>query len=139
MTRFNYARMEFTDYDFIRLFIAMIKIKNENSIDRDELRYQLIQFYNVEEYKVLFQDITVRKQIEGDYVDIYRALQEATFYGLINQHDSQPIGNKRIILIDDKYSKNIIEEYDVNYSFRMDSLTDQYIKNKKCKIKEITK
>ena len=141
-TRLICKRPEFSDYDFIRLFFAFINKKGQLSFDRNMLRYQLYEYYHMEEYRQLFQDIAVKQQIEGNFLDIEEALQNAVLYGLINSFNSQPSGNKRLIFIDKEQCEEILHSYSDDYVNKMDCLTDLYLEDlllNKEKIKNISK
>ena len=110
--------------------------------DRNMLRYQLYEYYHMEEYRQLFQDIAVKQQIEGNFLDIEEALQNAVLYGLINSFNSQPSGNKRLIFIDKEQCEEILHSYSDDYVNKMDCLTDLYLEDlllNKEKIKNISK
>ena len=128
-TRLICKRPEFSDYDFIRLFFALIYKKGQFSFDRNMLKYQLYGYYHMEEYRQLFQDIAVKQQIEGNFLDIEDALQNAVLYGLINSFDSQPVDNKRLIFIDKEYCEEILHSYSDDYVNKMDCLTDLYLED----------
>lgn len=141
-TKLICKRPEFSDYDFIRLFFAFIYKKGQLSFDRNMLRYQLYEYYHMEEYRQLFQDIAVKQQIEGNFLDIEEALQNAVLYRLINSFDSQPSSNKRLIFLDKDYCEEILHAYSDNYVNKMDCLTDLYLEDlllNKEKIKNISK
>jgi len=128
--RLTTSRVSFSDYDFIRLFFAYVKLNGITLIDKDSLRYDLYQFYNVEEYRDLFQDIAVKKPIEGNYLDIEEALQSASLYGVLSNHNTNPWNSKRLILLNEEEAYSIIDGYDNNYTEKMESLTGKFIENK---------
>lgn len=134
--RLTTSRVSFSDYDFIRLFFAYVKLNGIALLDTDSLRYDLYEFYNVEEYRELFQDIAVKKPIEGNYLDIEEALQSASLYGLLSDYNTNPWNSKRLILLNEEESYSIIDGYDNNYTEKMESLTGKFIENKFAKSTE---
>ena len=128
--RLRTVRPSFSEYDFIRLFFAIVRINGQTFIDRDSLRYDLYEFYNNEEYKELFQDIAIKQQIEGNYLDIEEALQNAVLYGVLSAHDSNPYSSTRLILMDSENCSSIINGYDKNYVQKMNDLTINFLENK---------
>ena len=130
MMRLNTSRVPFSDYDFIRLFLAYVKIDGNVFINRDNLRYDLYEYYKKEEYKVLFQDIVVKQQIEENFLDIEEALQNAVLYGLLDPHDCNLNSPKRIILLNEDECYSIITKYDEIYTEKMEKLTGEFLDNK---------
>lgn len=122
----------FSDIDFIRLFCACMYVNGRVIFDKDSLRYDLYSFKYDDKYAVLFQDISVKQEIEGSYLDIENVLHEADFRGFIAL--SNNINNhKSIIFMDEDYVKVIINKYDSNYAMLMDDLVKKYLSNDKSK------
>ena len=120
------GKVDFTDYDFIRLFFATLIAHNVNSFDRYKLCYDLYPFKNMEEYKDLFQDIAVKHQIEGDFLLLESAIQNATAFGLISN-----CSDVRLIFFNPEESLSIINKYGNDYSSKMDSMVGEYLLSKK--------
>lgn len=131
--RLKVSRVEFNDYDFIRLFLAYLKLNGSVFIDKDNLRYELYELYQNPEYKDLFQDFAVKQQIEGNFLDIEEALQNAVLYGLLSSHDCNPNNSKRIIFIDENESISIIDSYNGIYKEKMERLVDEFLDKKSIK------
>lgn len=129
MSRLKVSRVSFSDYDFIKLFLAYVRTNNEVFFDRECLRYDLYS-YILGGYEILFQDIAVKEQIEGNYLEIQEALQNAAFYGLITAHDCGPNDARRLILLNEEESDAIIEKYDENYCMKMEELVKNYLKHR---------
>lgn len=126
--RLKVSRVSFSDYDFIRLFIAYLRKKGEIYLDRESLSYDLYSYR--EDYEILFQDVAVKKQIEGNYLEIQEALQQASLYGLITMHYCSPNDEKRLISIDEGQCDTIIKQYDENICSKMEELIKEYLKDK---------
>lgn len=115
-------RKEFSEYDFIRLFLSILLKKGTIKFDSVNLSYRLIDFYRTEEYHNLF-DMPVIEQIEGDYLDMSSCLANAYLGGLI----SLPVQgtNTRLILIPN--ADEIINSYKEEYKTKMDKLVNDYL------------
>ena len=89
-------KKEFTEYDFIRLFLATLSKKGIYKIDTVKLSYRLVNFYKISEFKDILV-MPVKRQIEGDFVDMSECINNAHLCGLV----SNPIqgSNERLIWI----------------------------------------
>lgn len=125
--RLKVSRVEFNDYDFIRLFLAYLKLNGSVFIDKDNLRYELYELYQNPEYKDLFQDFAVKQQIEGNFLDIEEALQNAVLYGLLSSHDCNHNNSRRIIFIDENESISIEDSYNEIYREKMERLVGEFL------------
>ena len=74
----------------------------------------------------------VKKQIEGDFVDISSCIQQAILGGILSSHTIQNTDERLIILSDDD-KKEIINSYDEQYISKMKSMVSEYIVNKSLK------
>lgn len=119
----------FSDYDFIRLFFAYLRKSRELFFDRVSLPYELYPFI-LGDYKELFQNITVTQQTEGNYLEIQSALQTAILYCLVTVQDCGPNDTRRLILMSEEESQSIINKYDKNVCLKMESLVQEYLKNR---------
>ena len=115
-------KKEFTEYDFIRLFLSLLTKQGITKIDSVKLGYQLIGFYKIEELEDILV-MSIKKQIEGDYVDMSSCINQANFTGLI----SNPIqsSNERIITISN--ADDIISSYGKEIVLKMNTLVNTYI------------
>lgn len=123
------SRVPFNEYDFIRLFLAYLRINGCIFINKDRLRYDLYNMYQNKEYKELFQDIAVKQQIEGNFLDIEEALHSAELYGLLSFHDTNSSCSRRMILINEDESFSIIDSYEDIYKSMMDELVGEFFNN----------
>lgn len=119
--------VQFNDYDFMRLFLAYLRVNESAFIDRDNLGYDLYELYQNSEYKDLFQDFAVKQQIEGNFLDIEEALQNAVLYGLLSSHDCNPNNSRRIISITENESISIIDSYNEIYKEKMERLVGEFL------------
>lgn len=111
---------QFNEKDFIILLLDTILKKGISKINVVELRLLLADYYYNEEYSILFEDISIKKQIEGDIVEIDEGLQFAKFIGIL----SNPIqgSNERVI-----FSNSIAElkDYPEEYKIKMNDLVSK--------------
>lgn len=116
-------KKEFNEYDFIRLFLSLLAKYGITKIDSVKLGYQLINFYKIEGLEDILV-MPIKKQIEGDYVDMSSCIYQANFTGLI----SNPIqsSNERIITISN--TNDIISSYEKEVVLKMNTLVNAYIK-----------
>ena len=59
---------QFSEYDFMRLFLAYLAFNGITKIGANELKFQLVKYYKDERYKILFEEISLKQQIEGDFL-----------------------------------------------------------------------
>ena len=123
--RNNIKREKINDNNFLRVFCSLLKIKNIRKFDISKLGYDLIDFYNDDKYKDLFE-MPVKNQIEGDFVDLSACLQQAMLTGLITSKSIQNT-NDRLILLTKEEAQDIIKSYDYAYISKMNDLVDKYI------------
>jgi hypothetical protein len=125
----NTTFKNFTDYDFIRLFISYIKLNKESFMDKDNLKYDLYQYSINIGYKDLFEEIPIKILALENYLDIKQAINLAIAFGFIsNTEDSK-------ILLTQKEAKKIIAGYDKVYKKQMSDLVIDYIEYKHRNIK----
>lgn len=55
---------KFNEYDFMRLFLAYLVFNGITKIYANELKFQLVKYYKDERYKILFEEISLKQQIE---------------------------------------------------------------------------
>lgn len=115
-------KKDFSEYDFIRLFLSTLLKKGVIKFDSANLGYRLIDFYRNDEYHNLFV-MPVVEQIEGDYLDMSSCLSVAYLEKLI----SEPVEGiyDRLIIISD--TDKIINEYSHEYKNKMDKLVEDYL------------
>lgn len=123
------SRVSFSDYDFIRLFLAYLRKNGEIFFDRECLPYDLYPFI-LGGYEVLFQDIAIKEQIEGNYLEIQEALQKASLGGIMSAHDCGPNDSRRLVFITEEESNFIIGNYDENICSKMEELVKLYLKDR---------
>jgi cobalamin biosynthesis Co2+ chelatase CbiK len=121
--RVKNGKIKFTDYDFMRLFLSYLVVKGINKIDTIKLSYELSEFYKSGEYKELFEGFSLKKQIEGDFVELEYSVNEAQLCGLL----SMPIQgtNSRRILIEEP--SKIYNYYSDEYKNKIYQLVSSYI------------
>lgn len=115
-------KKEFTEYDFIRLFLATLSKKGIYKIDTVKLSYHLVNFYKIDDFKDILV-MPVKKQIEGDYVDLSECINNAHLYGLI----SNPIQNSNERLIWVSSFEGIVSAYDEETISKMNALAEIYV------------
>lgn len=128
-SRLKVSQFSFSDYDFIRLFLAYLRKNGEIFFDRESLAYDLYPFI-LGGYEVLFQDIAIKEQIEGNYLEIQEALQKASLGGIMSAYDCGPNDARRLVFITEEESNSIIENYDENICSKMEELVQSYLKDR---------
>lgn len=129
--RLSTPKVEFSDYSFIRLFLSFLIKNNTIKFDIATLGYDLIEFYDNENFKDLF-DMPIKHQIEGNFVDLSNCLQEAMLGGIISAISIQNT-NDRLILLNKEEADDIINSYENKYINKMKQLVDDYIEKTKFK------
>ena len=118
----------FNDYSFIKLFLAHMTNRGYGFIKIDNLKYDLYIPYNKEEYKILFENTSIKERNDHT-LNVDKLIKNAIKYGLINKVSSDSTGKRSIMLSDDD-SDIIMSEYAEIYNKKMASLVDYYLKNK---------
>ena len=78
------AKVEFSEYDFLALLLAVKNEVGENPIvNITELEEELFPFATNEEYKDLFEDIIVRDNIDKKYVYFRDSIVQAAVTGML--------------------------------------------------------
>ena len=121
----NFIDKKINDNSFLRVFCSLLKIKKIRKFDIFKLGYDLMDFYNDDKYKDLFE-MPVKNQDEVYYVDLSYYLEQAMLTGLIS---SMPIENTNdtLILLTKEQAQDIIKSYDYAYISKMNDLVDKYI------------
>ena len=105
---------------------------NQTFFDRNSLKYDLYPFKSDDRYSDLFQNVTVKQAIEGNFLEIEEALQNADFLGIIRLTDN--INNsKSVILLNDEYSEAIMSCYS-DGTIKMDGLVKEFVDKKRMEI-----
>lgn len=130
--RITTSKKKFSEYDFIRLFLAYFVVKGITKINIDKLKFELVKYYKDEKYEILFEEFSLKQQVEGDFVELEDCLSNAKLCRLI----SNPIQgtNERKIFIED--AGKIYNYYSDEYRNHMYKLVSDYIneliKSKTC-------
>lgn len=124
--RINTPKIEFSEYDFISLFLANLIKNGVIKIDVSKLGYEMLEFYEDDKYRSLF-DMPLKKQIEGSYVDFSGCVQHAILYGLLSSHFIQN-SNDRLILLNKEEANDIINSNELKYNIKMQELVVKYLK-----------
>ena len=82
-----------------------------------KLKYLLADYYSKEEYAFLFEDLTLKEQIEENYVEFDDALVFAHFVGLL----SNPIQGTNMCMIWSSL-EDVSSNYSTEYNLKMDEL-----------------
>lgn len=128
----NHLSKPISNHNFIKLFFACMHTNNQIFFDRNSLRYDLYSFKSDDRYSDLFQDIAVKQEIEGDYLEIETALQNAACLGMVKLADTIN-SSKSLILLDDRDSEMIMICCG-NAAHKMDGLVKEFINKKQKEI-----
>lgn len=124
----KHASDNFSDYQFLELYIALLKKENKNLvISTNELETTLVSFYNNDEYKPLFYGLDMVNEANLEYVDLGRAFLVAFTWGLLNLVEDATFEIKYNINITDKEADDILSMH-----------TEENVKLMKKLVSEIT-
>ena len=114
------SKPTFSENAFITLFLSKLLDNGVSKIDTMKLKYILAEYYSEEEYAFLFEDLALKEQIEGNYVELDDALLFAHFAGLL----SNPIQGTNMRMI-----WSALENVSSNYSIKYNSMTNKLAYN----------
>lgn len=114
------SKPTFSENAFITLFLSKLLDNGVSKIDTMKLKYILAEYYSEEEYAFLFEDLALKEQIEGNYVELDAALLFAHFAGLL----SNPIQGTNMRMI-----WSALENVSSNYSIKYNSMTNKLAYN----------
>ena len=86
----------FNDYSFIKLFLAHMTNRGYGFIKIDNLKYDLYIPYNKEEYKILFENTSIKERNDHT-LNVDKLIKNAIKYGLINKVSSDSTGKRSIM------------------------------------------
>lgn len=105
------AKVEFSEYDFLALLLAVKKDAGENPIvNITELEEELFPFATNEEYKDLFEDIIVRDNIDKKYVYFRDSIVKGAVTGMLTIIMDSGDDYKIVNNLDEDESKLIIKD-----------------------------
>lgn len=111
------SKPKFSGNDFITLLLSKLLDNGISKIDTMKLRYILADYYSEEEYAFLFEDLALKEQIEGNYVELDDALLFAHFAGLL----SNPIQGTNIRKIWSAL-EDVSSDYSKEHNLKMSKL-----------------
>lgn len=120
-------KTKFSEQDFITLLLTKLLDNGISKVDTMELKHTLANYYSNEEYSCLFEDLSLKEQIEGSFVELDDALVFAHFAGLL----SNPIQGTNTRMIWHPL-ENISPNYSMEYNLKMNKLVNDYL-TEKCK------
>ena len=115
--RIKTSSVAFNEQDFIKLLLSKLLKNGISKIDPMKLKYLLADYYSKEEYAFLFEDLTLKEQIEENYVEFDDALVFAHFVGLL----SNPIQGTNMCMIWSSL-EDVSSNYSTEYNLKMDEL-----------------
>lgn len=115
--RIKTSSVAFNEQDFIKLLLSKLLKNGISKIDPMKLKYLLADYYSKEEYAFLFEDLALKEQIEGNYVEFDDALVFAHFAGLL----SNPIQGTNTCMIWSSL-EDVSSNYSIEYNLKMDEL-----------------
>lgn len=115
------SKPKFSEKDFITLFLTKLYENGITKIDTMQLKHDLSEFYLNEEYSILFDDISLKEQIEGSFLELDDALLFAQFLGLL----SNPIqGTTERVIWRNNFAQ--CTNYPEEYINKMNELVNEY-------------
>ena len=115
--RLKTSSVAFNEQDFIKLLLSKLLKNGISKIDPMKLKYLLADYYSKEKYAFLFEDLALKEQIEGNYVEFDDALVFAHFAGLL----SNPIQGTNMRMIWSSL-EDVSSNYSTEYNLKMDEL-----------------
>lgn len=96
---------------FFKLLCAtIIQSSNNPVLDKNELQKKLFNYYDLEEYKILFSNFVKEDDIENEVIDLSGAFLSGYAYGLLTMiHDGN--NRKYVINIDSIDSLKELDKY----------------------------
>ena len=119
---------KFTEYDFIRLYCAVIiKTGNTPVLEYYELEKELYKFYNDSKFKILFDNIKIKKNyinIKNSHLLLDTGFEIAKTIGLLSpsQDDSN---NRFLICCNEEQAQQMILSYNEDMVYKMYELLDK--------------
>lgn len=108
----EYAKTKFTEYQFLELFLAILKKQTSFSIiDKKTLEEVLFDYYNNPDFKLLFEDIARINQIDNKRVNLEDSFMAAIICGELTHINDSTTG-RYINSIYEEELKRIISNYD---------------------------
>ena len=111
------SKTKFSEQDFITLLLSKLLDNGISKIDTMKLKHILADYYSEEYYACLFEDLPLKEQIEGNYVEFDDALVFAHFAGLL----SNPIQGTNMCMIWSSL-EDVSSNYSTEYNLKMDEL-----------------
>ena len=111
------SKTKFSEQDFITLLLSKLLDNGISKIDTMKLKHRLADYYSEEYYACLFEDLPLKEQIEGNFVEFDDALVFAHFAGLL----SNPIQGTNMRMIWSAL-KDVSSNYSTEYNLKMDEL-----------------
>lgn len=100
------------EYNFLRLLCAtIIKESNKPIINRNELQEKLYNYYDLEDYKILFHNLDKIDEENNKYIDLSGAFLSAYAYGLLTMIHDESKAVKYIINMEDKDALKELDKY----------------------------
>jgi len=131
----NCLNEEFNYLDFITLFTANLKLRDEELLRYNELKEDLLKYYYDDKYNCLFGNFKLVKENDKEIFDIDMMLELAKIRNLINVYDRVKDYSVKINLKEEDCVE-IINKYEEKFQDLMSDLTDNYLFNlyeNKCK------
>ena len=118
------------EYNFLRLFCSTtIKGSYNIVIDRNDLQYGLYDFYDKEEYKLLFEDIVRSNKVDNKYVDLSGGFLTGFAYGLLSMVNAGGT-SKYLINMSEEDSLKELDKYTEEEKLAASSLVREYYEMK---------
>lgn len=122
----NCLNEEFNYLDFISLFVANLKLRDEEILRYNDLKENLLKYYNNETFRCLFGNFKLEKENDKEMFNIDMMIELAMIRNLISVYDRIDDYSK-LICIKEEDSVEIINKYQGKYQVLMSVLTDDYL------------
>lgn len=124
----NCLNEEFNYLDFITLFTANLKLRDEEVLRYNNLKDDLLKYYNNDKFKFLFGNFILEKENDKEIFNIDMMIELAKIRNLISVYDHVE-GDSICINLDEDRSIEIINKYQGKSQDLMGELTDDYLIN----------
>lgn len=119
----EYARPEFSEYDFLELLTAITLIDGHGYvINKSELEKKLVNYYDNEKYHFLFEDVIIKEDDDNKHLDLGWAFFVALVAGLLVLIRDNSKEQKYVIKITEKDAYDILSRCKGNETIIMSQL-----------------
>lgn len=118
-------------YEFLIMFVSLMRKKGYLTIDVENLEYDLLSFKLNKKYSDIFQNINLCIDSEGCYkLDLKEGLNSGFTDIFVSNVPFLSDKNIRLILMNEKIADKLISIYNLKIYDKFNSLVDEYLESK---------